>query len=204
MLNIGVICALLVTIQLTLVVYETPVHPVLVEALLRLERAIWGGTFFSDDGGPEKYQYSLLAFLIQQAVSVYIVPSITNSLLLIMESAKAYGHLMYWSADLETKVWYSRSKNILQSQGVVNGMAGGFIKSLLPYIFVSRGPIIGFVMMYFGRMAQKDYAKFNSTGSVMIQVYQAMKIQDGMLETTGSRDGATGLKKKRVRGAFNV
>lgn len=183
-------------------------HPVLVEALLRLERAIWGGTFFGDAGGPEKYQYSLLALLLQQAVSVYMVPSITNSLLVIMESAKAYGHLMYGSADLETKVSYSRSKNILQSQGVVNGLAGGFIKSLLPYIFVSRGPVIGFViglvMMHFGRMAQKDFAKFNSTGKVVFQEYQAMKIQDGMLEMAGSRDRATGLKKKRVRGAFNV
>jgi hypothetical protein len=136
MLNVGIIATLLVTIQLNLIIRDAPVHPLVAQGAVFVEEKIWGRQILVGDGS------DMLIVILQQLASLWLLISIRDILAFIIKSSKMYGALMYWCADFETRVWFSRTWCVQESEGKIKVLIRGFCRSLIPYVFLSRGPVI--------------------------------------------------------------
>lgn len=144
MLNVGIIATLLVGFQLGLIASEVPVHPMVVEGVHYLEKKFWGEPIWI--GSKEDLQHDLVIIILQQISAICLVLSIRDMIAFIVKSNKMYSALMYWCVDFETRVWFSRTWCIQEAEGKIKVLIRGFCRSLIPYIFLSRGPIIAICM----------------------------------------------------------
>lgn len=86
---------------------------------------------------------------------------------------------MYWCVDLETKVWYSRTKSIQFVQSEINQLLPQIMKSLLPYILVTRGPFVALAFYIAARWLHKQYTLFNIKGRCLVMAKYAEGISSG-------------------------
>eukprot|EP00935_MAST-01C_sp_MAST-1C-sp1_P001821 g1821.t1 len=91
--------------------------------------------------------------------SLWMLSSVLDNLAFICTCAKTYGALMYWCADFDTRVWYSRSWNVQEPQGHIWRIGRDFCVSLVPYFCITRGPIVAAGLYYVGQQITKDMGK---------------------------------------------
>jgi len=189
MMNVNIVTALLVTIQLGLVLTEAEMHPMMSAALNKLEETLHIGlTWYYDSAyyskgsvTEEAVEVHVLTYVAQHLATIWMLFSIRQGLSLIVKTSKAYGHIMYWAADVETKLWYCQSGQVMWVQGYINGAGRDFLMSLVPYVCLTRGPIIAAVFFYTGMWIGKDFGIFNGTGAAMLLVHQSRRVKSGML-----------------------
>lgn len=140
MLNVGIIATLLVGFQFGFVTEDAPIHPSVSNGAILIEEMIWGGPIVFGDSG------DTLIFALQQLSTLWLLLSIRDMLAFIAKSTKMFGALMYWCADIETRVWFSRTWCIQESEGKIRNLMMSFARSLIPYTFLSRGPIIAIAL----------------------------------------------------------
>jgi hypothetical protein len=136
MMIVGVIATLLMTIQFQYVAYPPNVHPLVSNSLIYLENKLWGKIFFVQKFG------DLSIFILQQLSTLWVLMGIRDVLTFVTKCIKMYGALNYWCVDAETRVWFSRTWCIQESEDKVRNLIQGFCRSLIPAIFLSQGPIV--------------------------------------------------------------
>jgi len=172
MMSVTVVSALLVAVQLQLIVMEaTPYSFALEKHIFRnlfKSQIKWIGTISDQEG--------LYALILQPLSTITMFPNLVRNLLTILETTKGYGHLMYWCAELETQVWYSRSSNIQKTQDGINRLGSEFCGSLYMYILFTRGPIVVLFFYFFVKYLEFKYSVYNINGFMSIQIHQAKRI----------------------------
>jgi len=141
-----------VSIQLGFIAEDASVHPMVAQGAILAEENIWGGPLVFGDAG------DTVIFVLQQLNALWLLLSIRDMLAFIVKSTKMHSALMYWCADFETRVWFSRTWCVQQSEGQIKYLIRGFCRSLIPYVALCRGPIIAIaleIMAY----AQVEIAK---------------------------------------------
>merc|ERR1740121_1414909 len=135
-------------------------------------------------GGEDALQpveLNVATFILQQCAALWMLTSIMKNLLRIMKSAKGYGSLMWWCTDLEAKWWFLSWGGIQSFHGDSNGVVVEFCRSLVPYLFVSRGPVVAIALEWLARKMDQDFDAWNNMGGMVI----AERYATGVLHARG-------------------
>jgi len=178
MLNVGIIATLLVSIQVGLILDDAPVHDMIAIGAGLAEEVMGVG----EDG-------SMLIFVLQQLASLWLLLSIRDMIAFIVKSTKMYGALNYWCVDLETRVWFSRTWCVQESEGKMRILVTCFCRSLIPYVFLSRGPVIAIALELMQRSVVQQVMLQIEIAQRMITYKLAEKVQkDAMSDGKKSKD----------------
>jgi hypothetical protein len=172
LLNVGVIATLLVAVQVELILDDAPVHDKVATGLGFAEKAMGG----NEDG-------ENLTFVLQQLVALWLLLNIREMVAFIVKSTKMYGALNYWCVDLETQVWFSRSWCIQETEGKMKEMVTGFCRSLIPYVFLSRGPLIAVALELMQRSVVHKLLVQVEIAQRMITYKLAKKVKAGAISS---------------------
>jgi hypothetical protein len=204
MLNVSVICTLLVSIQITLLAAEASPHPLLAWLLAQAEKAMWGTHALTTN-----VSEGFLLMVAQQLASLWMLSSVLDNLSFICTCAKTYGALMYWCADFDTRVWYSRTWNVQEPQGHIWRIGRDFCTSLVPYFCITRGPVVAAALYYVGQQITKHMGRHVKFGASMIMLRQAMRVVDGsilkpMFARSANAEGAPRRRQRNQRSGFGA
>ena len=132
MLSVGIIATLLVSVQLGYIANEESVHPMVAQGAILVEEKIWGGPLVFGDAG------DTAIFVLQQLNTLWLLLSIRDMLAFIVKSSKMYSALMYWCADFESRVWFSRTWCVQESEGKIKYLIRSFCRSHTLRLLESR------------------------------------------------------------------
>ena len=128
-------------------------------------------------------------FVLQQLNALWLLLSIRDMLAFVVKSTKMHSALMYWCADFETRVWFSRTWCVQESEGKMRILVTSFCRSLIPYVFLSRGPVIAIALELMQRSVVQQVMLQIEIAQRMITYKLAEKVQkDAMSDGKKSKD----------------
>jgi len=203
-LNISVVSTLLLSIQIPMLLAPVEPHP-----LISCYAEKWFGTtvigeddYFlqGDTMSTRPIQACWAIYIMEQLVAMCLLPSIYHNLEIVMVSAKGYGALTWWCPDLGSQAWFRNTVFIGQFQEAANTVIPEFILSLVPYIMLTRGPLLGFALIFVYRRVVFNFFKYDFMSKMSIATRFALKMKDKTLFTDAGIAKSKGRSTKRRHG----
>lgn len=195
MLNVGVVCTLLVSVQIGVAMSEAEPWPLLAWFANTYLDNIYMGTvtlaydeFYKSTSASadhkwiaeEPIEINIFITLLQQASTLWLLWYMLPNLLIIAKSTKAYGHLTWWTAgDPSAMRMFLDTPHIQQFQGQMNGLLPNFCISMCPYLLLTRGPIVALAVYAMSRYIRAKYRHFDATGQGILYEHFSRRILSG-------------------------